>query len=100
MENVSLTESEGSDESSDERKLWFDYIKTLNERRLHSAQRSGLTAYGMLVVLAGLLYKFFPEVPHFVATPGIMRVSMITLGLELAVVGWYAATFGSFFLYC
>jgi hypothetical protein len=100
MGNVMLSQSTESRESLDERKLWFDYVKTLNERRLASAQRSGLTAYGLLVLLAGLLYKFIPQIPPFIATPGLLRVGVITLALELVVLTWYVATFGMLFLYC
>jgi len=52
---------------SDERKLWFDYIKTLNARQLGAAQRSGVTTYVLLVTLIGIIYRFGPHVPQFVA---------------------------------
>lgn len=100
MDNKFPSQSENSHEPSDERKLWFDYIKTLNERRLQSAQRSGVTVYGLIVVLAAILYKFVPQVPQFLATPGIVRVTIVTLGLGLPVVGWYFAAFASVLFYC
>jgi hypothetical protein len=95
MPDSSPSHSDDSPESFDERKLWFDYVKTLNERRLHSAQKSGLTAYGLLVLLGGLLYKFVPQVPLFLATPDLPLVGVVTLGLELIVIGWYFAAFGA-----
>ncbi len=49
----------------DERKLWFDYIKTLNERQLHNSQRTGITTYVLVATLLGLVYRFGPQAPQF-----------------------------------
>jgi hypothetical protein len=59
-----------SSSDREQKKLWFDYIRTLNERRLQSAQRSGFTTYLLLAALAGIAYRFIPRLPSFLRIPG------------------------------
>jgi hypothetical protein len=59
----------------EEKKIWLDYIKTLNERRLQSAQRTGFTTYLLLAVLGGIAYRFIPRLPLFVRTPGSVNAA-------------------------
>lgn len=65
----------------DERRLWFDYIKTLNERQLQASQRSGVTTYVLLGTLIGLLYRFGPRAPQFISQPDGVRASIVIFGL-------------------
>src|ERR1041385_2269813 len=72
----------GSSSENEQKKIWFDYIKTLNERRLQSALRSGLTTYLLVAVLAGMAYKFVPLLPAFLKAPGSVRATTTFLLLE------------------
>jgi hypothetical protein len=65
-----------------ERKLWLDYLKAINDRRLQSSQRSGLTSYVLLAVLGGLLYQFVPKLPKFLAAADYISAGIITTALE------------------
>lgn len=79
----------------DERKLWFDYIKTLNERQLQASQRAGVTTYVLLGTLIGLLYKFGPQVPQFVSQPGSVRASLVIFGLlSIVLTSFFMAIIG------
>jgi hypothetical protein len=69
----------------DDRKLWFDYVKTLNERQLQALQRSGVTNYVLLGTLVGLLYRFGPRIPQFLEQPDNVRMGLTVFAL-LAVV--------------
>lgn len=76
----SLAQPSGADigpssSEGEQKKIWFDYIRTLNERRLQSAQRSGFTTYLLLAALVGLAYRFVPRLPSFLNTPGSVRAA-------------------------
>jgi hypothetical protein len=71
---------------NEERKLWFEYIKTLNERRLQSSQRSGVTTYVLVATLIGLLYRFGPDVPQFVTQPDKVRAAVTSFVLITVIV--------------
>jgi len=80
---------------SDERKLWFEYIKTLNERQLQKSQRSGITTYVLLATLVGLLYRFGPQIPQFMAQADKVRASTtIFVLVTVAVSSFYGAVLG------
>lgn len=66
---------------ADERKLWFDYVKTLNERQLQVSQRTGVTTYVLLATLVGLFYRFGPRLPQFVTQPDNVRASLVVFAL-------------------
>lgn len=67
---------------SDERKLWLDYLKTLNDRRLQSRQRSGLTNYVLLALLAGIVATFLPKACPFLKAGNNMETSLTVFLLE------------------
>jgi hypothetical protein len=67
---------------SDERKLWFDYIKTLNERQLQNAQRTGITNYVLAATLFGLVYRFGPQAPQFLIDHDKVGLSAILFVFE------------------
>src|ERR1700730_2878694 len=69
----------------DERKLWFDYIKTLNERQLQASLRAGLTTYVLLATAVGLIYRFGPHLPPFLAQPGDRKSSITVFALLVGV---------------
>jgi hypothetical protein len=71
-----------STHNRDEQKLWFDYIRTLNERRLQSAQRSGFTTYLLLAALAGIAYRFVPRLPLFLKASEDVRAAITIFLLE------------------
>lgn len=71
-----------SSSDKEDKKIWFDYIKTLNERRLQSAQRSGFSSYLLLVALAGIAYRFVPRLPSFMKTPGGVKEAAAFFLLE------------------
>jgi hypothetical protein len=77
---------------SDDRKLWFDYIKTLNERQLQAAQRSGITSYVLLGTLLGLLYRFGPALPGFIAKPENVGNSIVIFTLLTVVLSSFFFT--------
>lgn len=72
-----------SSSDREQKKIWFDYIRTLNERRLQSAQRSGFTTYLLLAALAGIAYRFIPRLPSFLKTPGSVRAAATFFLLEI-----------------
>jgi hypothetical protein len=76
---------------SDDRKLWFEYIKTLNERHLQASQRSGVTTYVLLATLVGLVYRFGPRLPDFLAQPGNLLASATAFVLLWISVGSFFA---------
>ncbi len=84
----------------DERKLWLEYLKSLNQRRLQSAQRSGLTSYALLATLAGLLYKFTPSVPKFLAAHDKLHASFVIFVLEADALIFFLSFLGSLLQYC
>jgi hypothetical protein len=71
-----------SSSDREQKKIWFDYIRTLNERRLQSAQRSGFTTYLLLAALAGVAYRFIPRLPSFLKIPGSARAATTFFLLE------------------
>jgi hypothetical protein len=88
---------------SDEReqkRLWLDYIKTLNERRLQSAQRSGFTTYLVLAALAGVAYRFIPKLPSFLEIPGSVRSASTFLMLETDILFFAAGVLAMIATYC
>jgi hypothetical protein len=71
----------------DERKLWFEFLKTVNDRHLQSAQRSGITSYVLVATILGLLYKFGPKFPSFYHGAGNLRscgILFVLLGIGLS----------------
>jgi len=84
----------------DERKLWFEYIKTLNERELQRAQRSGINTYVLLATLVALLYRFGPQLPQFINQPDniVLGVTIFIL-LTINVCGVVMVTF-AISMYC
>jgi hypothetical protein len=79
--------------------LWFDYIKTLNERSLQAAQRSGATTYVLLAVFAALVFKFAPRFPQFLSDKQDLRIGAALLMFELDVVIYFAAMQILLFMY-
>ncbi len=74
--------SAGTAPPTDDRKLWLDYLKSLNERRLQASRNSGLTSYVLLAVLGGMLYQFIPRVPKIIANAADFTASQVVLALE------------------
>lgn len=71
----------------DERKLWFEFLKTVNDRHLQSAQRSGITSYVLVATILGLLYKFGEKFPSFYHGAGNLRscgILFVLLGIGLS----------------
>ncbi|HEV2196094.1 MAG TPA: hypothetical protein VGR55_10965 [Candidatus Acidoferrum sp.] len=80
---------------NDERKLWFEYVKVLNERQLQKAQRSGITTYVLVATVIGLLYRFGPHIPGFVSEPGNVRAGIAIFALlEVAVGSFFMSILG------
>ncbi len=67
---------------ADDRKLWLDYLKSLNERRLQASRNSGLTSYVLLAVLGGMLYQFIPRVPSIIGNVPHFSATQVVLALE------------------
>src|ERR1700758_1416379 len=84
----------------DERKLWFDYIKTLNERQLQRSQRSGITTYVLLATLLALLYRFGPQLPQFLSEPGNTTTGVTTFVLLAIVVSSALMAILAIGMYC
>src|ERR1039458_2267651 len=84
----------------EEKKIWLGYIKTLNERRLQSAQRSGFTTYLLLVVLGGIAYRFIPRLPLFVKTPGSVSAAATFFLLQTDLIFFAAIILSVFTAYC
>jgi hypothetical protein len=72
---------------NEERKLWIDYIRSLDERQRQRMQRSGWTSYVLITVLAGLLYQFAGRLPNLLHTSGMVSASIVcsTLLLDLLI---------------
>jgi len=85
---------------NDERRLWFDYIRTLNERRLQASQRSGVTTYVLVATLIGLSYRFGPEIPQFVAQPGNVRAGIAIFVLVTVVIFSFLGTVAAVEMFC
>jgi hypothetical protein len=69
---------------ADDRKLWFDYIHSLNERQLQESQRSGVTTYVLLGTIVALIYRFGPHLPQFLTRIDTVKAS-ITIFVLLVV---------------
>jgi len=95
--------AEGAPERHDDdrqKKLWFDYVKTLNERHLQAAQRSGVTNYLLFAVLAGLVFRYIPRLPSFLQTPAHLRAAVIFLVLQIDLLAFARVTLSVISLYC
>ena len=86
--------------STDERKLWLDYLRSLNERRLQAAQRSGWTNRVLLAILAGLLYRFVPQAPEVVKNAPEFSASLVTITLATDAVAYLLIALVFLFYYC
>lgn len=84
----------------DQRRLWFDYIKTLNDRSLQSAQRSGITTYVLLATLLGLLYKFGPLTPPFLSRTDELGTGIVVFVLEVIVLSSFGLALTGIEIYC
>jgi hypothetical protein len=80
----SLPEASSFPES--ERRLWFDYISKLNDRRLQETGASGATSWVLLGVEAAILYRCVPRFGGFLATPGALRSAAVLFALEVDLV--------------
>lgn len=89
-----------SSNPAEERKLWADYIRSLNERRLQAAQRSGWTNHVLLGVLAGLLYQFVPRLPQFLANPGSVTTALVTAVLMTDALAYFVLGYFLLVYYC
>ena len=76
-ESLQMVDPAPRPNDNDERRLWFDYVRTLNERQLSASQRSGVTTYVLLGTLVALLYRFGPQLPQFAAEPDQVRASLV-----------------------
>lgn len=85
---------------NEERKLWLDYLRSLNDQRAQAAQRTGLTSYGLLAIEAGLLYRYVPRVPALLAEPRVFDSSLIVLGLEFSILFFFIAAHVFLLAYC
>jgi hypothetical protein len=85
---------------SDERKLWFEYIKTLNERQLQKSQRSGITTYVLLATLIGLLYRFGPQIPQFLGQADKVRAGVTIFVLLTVAVGSFYLAVAAVEMFC
>jgi hypothetical protein len=65
-----------------ERRLWFDYISKLNDRRLQETSSSGATSWVLLGVETAILYRCVPRFGNFIAIPGALVAAAILLVLE------------------
>src|SRR5260370_6657108 len=63
---------------SGERKLWLDYLKGLNDRRLQSARNSGLTNYALVALLGAALFWSIQRLPWLLSIPGAVHASMVS----------------------
>jgi hypothetical protein len=79
--------------------MWLDYIKTLNERSLQAAQRSGATTYVLLAALAALIFKFAPRVPQFLSDGQELRTGAVLLMFELDAVIFFGFVQFLLFMY-
>ena len=81
-------------------RLWVEYVRSQNERRLQSHQRSGLTNYALAAVLAGLLYRFVPQVPRFVASPEFFGPSLVIFAVEVDAAFYLLCAYGILIYFC
>jgi hypothetical protein len=65
-----------------ERKLWLEYIRSLNDRHLRSRGISGATSWALLGVLAAILYRSIPHLPAFLADPNNLKNSWVLFVFE------------------
>jgi hypothetical protein len=87
-------------DSIEERKLWLDYLRSLNERRLQATQRSGWTNRVLLAVLAGLLYQFVPRLPMLFATTGAVAASLVSIMLATDALAYFLLADALLLYYC
>jgi hypothetical protein len=85
---------------NDERRLWFDYIKAVNERRLQSTQRSGITSYVLLATLVGLFYRFGPAVPEFFTQSGKVRAAVAIFVLLTVILLGFSIGMAALEIFC
>jgi hypothetical protein len=93
-----LASIDDSDEK--ERRLWFDYLKSINDQRLQTNRSTGFTTYALLGVLAGLLYSFVPRIPDLCARPGALDASLISTVLSGDLIFFFSAVYFAFLAYC
>jgi len=81
---VSNPEEARPDQLSDpDRKLWFDYLSRLTDRRSQESKESGATTWVLLGVAVAILYKAVPSIPDVSSIPGMVRTIFLMLLLEL-----------------
>ncbi len=68
------------------RRLWFDYLVKLNDRRLQRAAASGATNWVLLALATVILYRAFPQLPYFLSSQKLLRATAITFLLQADVV--------------
>jgi hypothetical protein len=95
--------AEGAPEKHDDdrqKKLWFDYVKTLNERHLQAAQRSGVTNYLLVTALAALLFRYLPHLSYFLQSPDYPKGAVIFFVLQTDFFAFVALALITVSLYC
>jgi hypothetical protein len=85
---------------AEQKRLWFEYIKTLNQRRSESAERVGLTSYLLFAVLAGMAYRFLPRLPVFLAKPGNVVAALTIFILESNIIIFVGMACSATAAYC